>query len=87
MKRIKVIFVQDINVDIKKHLSLSEEEGKELIELYDFQGNLKESILLPSFAVQDKIPNLIVGTQGLDTLEDHLILGAIVAKHIEVIRS
>ena len=83
MKRIKVIFVQDINVDIKKHLSLSEEEGKELIELYDFQGNLKESILLPSFAVQDKIPNLIVGTQGLDTLEDHLILGAIVAKHIE----
>ena len=83
MKRMKVIFVQDVSVDLNKHLSLTEEEVTELLELYDFQGNLKESILLPSFALKDKIPNLIVGAQGLDNLEDYLIIGAIVSKHIE----
>ena len=82
MKRMKVIFVQDVSVDLNKHLSLTEEEVTEVLELYDFQGNLKESILLPSFALKDKIPNLIVGAQGLDNLEDYLTIGAIVSKHI-----
>ena len=42
MKRMKVIFVQDVSVDLNKHLSLTEEEVTEVLELYDFQGNLKE---------------------------------------------
>ena len=84
MEKLKVIFVSEDNAVLKEHLSLTKKQIVELSSLYDFEGNFKESILLPSFTFQKEDPILLVGCEGIENIEDYLILGAIVSRHIEI---
>lgn len=79
----KIIFVKDVGESFVNNSSLTKEHIEELAELHDFEGKFKESILLTSFASSEKTPVIILGTEGIESPEDYLILGAIASRYIE----
>jgi len=83
MNKIKIILVQDNGEDFAKHSSVSDSQIDELCNLNNFEGNFKESILLTSFAAKENSPTIILGTKGLESSEDYLVLGAVVSRYID----
>ena len=83
MNKMKIIFVQDSDEDFARHSSLSNNQIEELCKLNNFEGDFKESILLTSFAAKENSPTIILGTKGIDSSEDYLVLGAVMSRHID----
>ena len=83
MNQMKIIFVQDNGEDFARHSSLSNNQIEELCKLNNFEGDFKESILLTSFAAKENSPTIIVGTKGIGSSENYIVLGAIVSRYID----
>ena len=83
MNKIKIIFVKDNNEDFLSNVSVDKDKVDEICRVNGFEGNFKESLILPSFLVGEESVTIILGIDGVNSQEDSIILGAITGNYID----
>ena len=83
MNKIKIIFVKDNNEDFLSNVSVDKDKVDEICRVNSFEGNFKESLILPSFLVGEESVTIILGIDGVNSQEDSIILGAITGNYID----